>query len=88
MLDESLTWTDHTNMVGNKISMVTGVLYRLKMCFSKRNIANIIQYTYWVIHKLWIIGLWSEIQQNRSATEKSHKTCHEQHIFCSDYSLA
>ena len=35
MLDESLTWTDHTNMVANKISRVTGVLYRLKSVFSK-----------------------------------------------------
>ena len=35
MLDESLTWTDHTNMVVNKISRVTGVLYRLKSVFSK-----------------------------------------------------
>ena len=35
MLDESLTWTDHTNMVANKISRVTGVLYRLKSVFPK-----------------------------------------------------
>ena len=28
LLDESLTWTDHTNMVANKISRVTGVLHR------------------------------------------------------------
>ena len=35
MLDESLTWTDHTNMVANKISWVTGVLYRLKSVFPK-----------------------------------------------------
>ena len=33
MLDEGLTWTDHTNMVANKISRVTGVLYRLKSDF-------------------------------------------------------
>ena len=33
LLDESLTWTDHTNMVANKISKVTGVLYRLKSVF-------------------------------------------------------
>ena len=35
MLDESLTWTDHTNMVANKISRVTGVLHRLKNIFQK-----------------------------------------------------
>ena len=35
MLDESLTWTDHTNMVANKISRVTGVLHRLKNIFPK-----------------------------------------------------
>ena len=35
MLDESLTWTDHTNMIANKISMVTGVLHRLKNIFPK-----------------------------------------------------
>ena len=35
MLDESLTWTDHTNMVANKISRVTGVLHRLKNIFLK-----------------------------------------------------
>ena len=53
MLDESLTWTDHTNMVANNISSITGVLYRLKsVFFIKRNIANIIIYLYWVIHKL------------------------------------
>ena len=74
MLDESLTWIDQTNMVANNSSSITGVLYRLKSVFSKINIANILQYTYWVIHKLWINGLRSEIQQNRSATEKSHKT--------------
>ena len=28
LLDESLTWTDHTNMVANEISRVTGVLHR------------------------------------------------------------
>ena len=35
MLDESLTWIDHTNMVANKISRVTGVLHRLKNIFPK-----------------------------------------------------
>ena len=45
LLDESLTWTDHTNMVANKISRVTGVLHRLKNIFSKGNITNIIQHT-------------------------------------------
>ena len=35
MLDESLTWTDHTNMVANTISRVTGVLHRLKNIFPK-----------------------------------------------------
>ena len=35
MLDESLPWTDHTNMVANKISRVTDVLYRLKSVFPK-----------------------------------------------------
>ena len=33
MLDESLTWTEHTNMVANKISSVAGVLHRLKNIF-------------------------------------------------------
>ena len=33
MLDESLTWTNHTKMVANKISRVTGVLHRLKNIF-------------------------------------------------------
>ena len=35
MLDERLTWTDHTHMVVNKISRITGVLYRLKSVFPK-----------------------------------------------------
>ena len=35
MLDEGLTWTDHTNMVADKISRATGVLYRLKSVFPK-----------------------------------------------------
>ena len=35
LLDESLTWTDHTNIVANKISRVTGVLHRLKNIFPK-----------------------------------------------------
>ena len=51
--------------------VVNRCIVQTKKCFSQRNFANIIQYTYWVIHKLWIIGLGSEIQQNRSATEKS-----------------
>ena len=36
MLDERLTWTDHTHMVVNKISRITGVLYRLKSVFPKK----------------------------------------------------
>ena len=47
MLDESLTWTDHTNMVANKISRVTGVLYRLKSVFPKE-----ILLTLYTIHLL------------------------------------
>ena len=35
MLDESLTWTDHTNMVANIISKVTGVLHPLNNIFPK-----------------------------------------------------
>ena len=30
MLDENLSWKRHIEMVGNKISKVTGILYRLK----------------------------------------------------------
>ena len=33
MLDENLTWKSHIEMVGNKISKVTGILYRLKNVF-------------------------------------------------------
>ena len=62
MLDESITWTDHTNMVVNKISRVTGVLHRLKNIFQKGNITNIIQHTNTVIHKLWTNSLGCEIQ--------------------------
>ena len=35
LLDESLTWTDHTNMVANNISRVTGVLHQLQNIFLK-----------------------------------------------------
>ena len=35
MIDKILTWTNHTNMVANKIPRVTGVLYRLKSVFPK-----------------------------------------------------
>ena len=62
LLDESLTWADHTNMVANKISRVTGVLHRLTNIFSTGNITNIIQHTNTVIHKLWTISLGCEIQ--------------------------
>ena len=40
MLDESLTWTDHSNMVANEISRVTGVLHRLKNIFPKEILYN------------------------------------------------
>ena len=33
MLDENLSWKSHIEMVGNKISRVTGILYRLKNVF-------------------------------------------------------
>ena len=33
MLDENLSWKSHIKMVGNKISKVTGILYRLKNVF-------------------------------------------------------
>ena len=35
MLDENLSWKSHIKMVGNKISKVTGILYRLKNVFPK-----------------------------------------------------
>ena len=33
MLDENLTWKSQIEMVGKKISKVTGILYRLKNIF-------------------------------------------------------
>ena len=33
MLDDNLTWKSHIEMVGKKISKVTGILYRLKNIF-------------------------------------------------------
>ena len=33
MLDENLSWKSHIEMVGNKISKVTGIIYRLKNVF-------------------------------------------------------
>ena len=33
MLDENLTWKSHIEMVGKKISKVTGILYRLQNIF-------------------------------------------------------
>ena len=33
MLDENLSWKSHIEMVDNKISKVTGILYRLKNVF-------------------------------------------------------
>ena len=33
MLDENLSWKSHIEMVGNKISKVAGILYRLKNVF-------------------------------------------------------
>ena len=34
-LNENLSWKNHTKMVGNKISRVIGVLFRLKDVFPK-----------------------------------------------------
>ena len=87
MLDESLTWTDHTNMVANKIPRVTGVLYRLKSVFPKEillTLYNTLIESY-IIYGLLVYGVKSnsiEVLQ-----KKRHKTCHGQHIFCSHYSL-
>ena len=36
MLDEHLSWKSHIEMVGNKISKVTRILYRLKNVFSDK----------------------------------------------------
>ena len=35
LLDETLSWKNHAIMIVNKISRVTGILYRLKNLFSK-----------------------------------------------------
>ena len=35
LLDKYLTWKSHIEMVGKKISKVTGILYRLKNIFPK-----------------------------------------------------
>ena len=34
-LNENLSWKSHTKMIGNKISRVIGVLFRLKHVFPK-----------------------------------------------------
>ena len=35
IFDENLSWKNHTKMIANKISRVTGILYRLKSVFPK-----------------------------------------------------
>ena len=35
IFDENLSWKKHTKMIANKISRVTGILYRLKIVFPK-----------------------------------------------------
>ena len=35
MLDENLTWKSHIEMVGKKISNVTGILYKFKNIFTE-----------------------------------------------------
>ena len=87
MLDESLTWTDHTYIVANKISRVTGVLYRLKSVFPKEillTLYNTLIGSY-INYGLLVWG----VESNRIEVpqKKNHMTCHEQHIFCSHYSL-
>ena len=84
-IDESLTWTDHTNMVANKISRATGVLYRLKSVFPKEillTLYNTLIGSY-INYGLLVWG----VKSNRIEVlqKKRHKTCHKQHIFCSHY---
>ena len=53
IFDENLSWKNHTKMIANKISGVTGILYRLKSVFPKRSISNIVQNINCVIYTLW-----------------------------------
>ena len=52
MLNESLTWTDHTNMVVNKNFVCNMCIAPIKEYFSEGNITNIIQHTNITIPKL------------------------------------
>ena len=55
ILDENLSWKNHTKMIANKISRVTCILYRLKTVFPKEVlvtlyktlIASYIHYAYY-----------------------------------------
>ena len=40
MLAENLSWKSHNEMVGKKISKVTGILYRLKNVFPKNMLSG------------------------------------------------
>ena len=49
MLDENLSWKSHIEMVGNNISKVTGILYRLKNVFPE-NVLIVLSYRF--VHEL------------------------------------
>ena len=51
MLDENLSWKSRIEMVGNKISKVTGILYRLKNVFPE-NVLFVLYNSYRFVHKL------------------------------------
>ena len=63
MLDENLTWKSHIEMVGKKISKVTGILYRLKNILPENVlfvlyislIVSYINYGLLLFQKPWVI---------------------------------
>ena len=55
MLDENLSWKSNIEMVSNKISKVTGILYRLKNVFPESVLFVQFVLSYCFAHKLWTV---------------------------------
>ena len=69
LLDETLSWKNHAIMIANKISRVTGILYRLKNLFPKEILLTL-QFTHRIVYKLWVINLGERITQDIDTLQK------------------
>ena len=72
LLDESLTWKCHINMVTNKISKVIGILNRLKHVFPQNALLSIYNYLF-ASHLNYGLLLWGTHVNSVSKLQK--KTC-------------